>query len=284
MEYPFALVDVFAASPLGGNPLAVVAGPVPDALMPRIAAEFNQSETTFVMPPTQPRADWRLRSFTAAGVEVFGAGHNALGAWWWLVASGRVTVTGDRTLVHQEIGSQVLPVVITGDGIIMTQGAPEFGASTRDTTSLAAALGLSAQDLIAPGLPIQVVSTGAAHLLVPARDAATVDRARPDFARLLSVLQSLGGEGCYLFTLDGRISARFFNPTVGLWEDPATGTAAGPLSCYLLRYGRVAAGEHIQIAQGRAMGRPSLIEVRVNETAPEIIGRGIIVAEGVLRL
>jgi trans-2,3-dihydro-3-hydroxyanthranilate isomerase len=278
VEWFYALVDVFAEAPLGGNPLAVVAGSVPDALMPRIAREFNQSETTFVLPPTRAGADWRLRSFTAAGVEVFGAGHNALGAWAWLVATGRAA----GPVVYQEIGPSVLPVRITADGISMTQDAPEFGASASatDIVDLAAALGLGADDLTVPGLPTQVVSTGAPHLLVPARDAAVVDRARPDAARLLRVLQSLDGEGCYLFTLDGGISARFFNPTVGLWEDPATGTAAGPLACYLARYGRVAVGAHIQIAQGRAMGRPSRIDVRVGPAAPDIIGRGIIVAEG----
>jgi len=78
--------------------------------------------------------------------------------------------------------------------------------------------------------------------------------------------------------------ARFFNPTVGLWEDPATGTAAGPLACYLVRYGRATRGSPIYVEQGHAMGRPSRIELRVTETAVTITGRGIVVAEGLLRL
>ncbi|WP_448612323.1 PhzF family phenazine biosynthesis protein [Geodermatophilus sp. URMC 60] len=91
---PFAIVDVFGTDPLTGNPVAVVdlAGvdaPEPQQVlwMQAVAREFNQAETTFVLPPTDERAHRRLRSFTAAGVEVFGAGHNALGAWWWLVHS-----------------------------------------------------------------------------------------------------------------------------------------------------------------------------------------------------
>ena len=91
---PFHFVDVFAVEPLTGNPLVVVEGGTDLTLdlLQRIAREFNQSETTFLLPPTQPKADWRLRSFTPAGVEVFGAGHNALGAWWWLAQAGRLAL------------------------------------------------------------------------------------------------------------------------------------------------------------------------------------------------
>ena len=285
MEYPFAIVDVFATSPLGGNPLAVVAGPPSDALLPRIAREFNQSETTFVMPPTRAGADWRLRSFTAAGIEVFGAGHNALGAWWWLAATRRLDLGVGRTVFHQEIGADVLPVEVRPDGISMTQSTPKFGASPPDLATVASSLGLDAADLAIADLPAQVVSTGAAHLLVPVRDAAAVDRARVDVPRLLGVLRSVGAEGCYVFALGSAAPyARFFNPTVGLWEDPATGTAAGPLACYLVRYGRATRGSPIYVEQGHAMGRPSRIELRVTETAVTITGRGIVVAEGLLRL
>ena len=128
---PFHWVDVFAVEPLTGNPLAVVEGGedlAPD-LLRRIAREFNQSETTFVMRPTHPGADWRLRSFTAAGVEVFGAGHNALGAWWWLAEAGRLSLTSTESLFHQQIGDRVLPVTVSASGgipdrIIMDQESP----------------------------------------------------------------------------------------------------------------------------------------------------------------
>src|SRR5258706_12026859 len=109
---PFHLVDVFAVEPLTGNPLAVVDGGTDLTLdlFQRIAREFNQSETTFVLPPTRPKADWRLRSFTAAGVEGFGAGgHNSPGAWWWLAEAGRLTLHGRPTGVSQENGRRGPP-------------------------------------------------------------------------------------------------------------------------------------------------------------------------------
>jgi trans-2,3-dihydro-3-hydroxyanthranilate isomerase len=99
-------VDVFAVEPLTGNSLTVVedAADLTVDQLQRIAREFNQSETTFLLPPTRPDADWRLRSFTAAGAEVFGAGgHNSLGAWWWLVDAGEPSLNGDLTVFHQEI-------------------------------------------------------------------------------------------------------------------------------------------------------------------------------------
>src|SRR2546428_4023619 len=93
-QLKFFIVDVFTREPLAGNPLALV--PDADGLdsetMRRLGREFNQSETTFVLEPTRPDADWRLRFFTPDGTEVYGAGHNALGAWWWLAASGRLTL------------------------------------------------------------------------------------------------------------------------------------------------------------------------------------------------
>src|SRR5258706_6188208 len=113
---PFHLVDVFAVEPLTGNPLAVVDGGTDLTLdlFQRIAREFNQSETTFVLPPTRPKADWRLRSFTAAGVEGFGAGgHKSLCAWWWVAEAGRPEV--------QRKSNRVLPgeceALLSGPGV-----------------------------------------------------------------------------------------------------------------------------------------------------------------------
>ena len=244
---PFHIVDVFAVEPLTGNPLAVVDGGVDLTLdrFRRIAREFNQSETTFVLPPTRPKADWRLRSFTAAGVEVFGAGgHNSLGAWWWLAEAGRLALNGGATEFHQEIGERVLPVTISQTGgqlahVVMQQEAPVAGRRVEDLAALAASLGLAAADLAGDRAPCQVMFTGAAHLMVPIRDRHAVDRIQPDARALLAVLASVGAEGCYVFSMDPRhvdaaVYTRFFNPTVGIWEDPATGTAAGPLAAHLV--------------------------------------------------
>src|SRR2546423_8712574 len=120
----FALVDVFADEPLSGNPLAVVpdADGLDEDVLPRIAREFNQAETTFLVMPTAAGADHRLRSFTAGGVEVFGAGHNALGAWWWLAETGRLDRLGRW---HPEIGPAVLPVQVgPGRGALRGEAGP----------------------------------------------------------------------------------------------------------------------------------------------------------------
>jgi trans-2,3-dihydro-3-hydroxyanthranilate isomerase len=281
----FALVDVFSDRPLAGNPLAVVpdADHLDEAVLPRIAKEFNQSETTFLVAPTMPGADHRLRSFTPGGVEVFGAGHNALGAWWWLSDNGRLDRPG---VWHQQLGDVVLPVEVGPDRIAMRQEPARYG-STVEAAPLAAALGVD--DLGAPPkLPVaQVVETGAGHLMVGVRDRATVDSVSPDTAALRALLVAAGGEGCYVYSLDpieaGTTAyARFFNPVAGITEDPATGTAAGPLACLLNKHGL--AGDTVAITQGHLIGRPSRLEVRLDGVTPVLSGGATISATGTLHL
>ena len=293
---PFYLVDVFTDVPLAGNPLPVVAEAerLEESMMRAVAREFNQSETTFVLPPTRHGALRRLRSFTPTGDEVVGAGHNALGAWWWLATAGEVELDDEGgAVVAQEIGDRVLPVEVLGNGgtpmaIALEQAPPEFGRVVEDAAELAAALGLAPDDLD-EHVPAQVVSTGAAHLLVPARDRAAVGRAQPDAPRLKAVLAEAGGQGCYLYCLDpvdatAAAHARFFNPTVGISEDPATGSAAGPLVCRLASLGVVGEGVPVLVEQGHALGRPSQIRVEVAGARVRIAGAGVVVAEGTLKL
>jgi PhzF family phenazine biosynthesis protein len=289
----FSLVDVFTEAPLAGNPLAVVpdAHLLHESLLGRIAREFNQAETTFLFPPTRTGADWRLRSFTPAGVEVFGVGHNALGAWWWLATSGRLTLQCAHSRLHQELGKHVLPLTIEAaagqpTAIVMQQARPEFGSQVRDRASLAHALGLPAEALTPAELPPHVVSTGAAHLMVPVAQNA-ISEVRPDHEKLRQVLLSAGGQGCYAFALtpNGRtaVTARFFNPVAGIPEDPATGSAAGALACYLRRYG-VLTADRIRIAQGAEVGRPSELEVELSGEDVFLRGRAVVVADGVLHV
>jgi trans-2,3-dihydro-3-hydroxyanthranilate isomerase len=291
----FAIVDVFTTVPLTGNALAVVpdAEQLDLATMRGIAREFNQAETTFLLPATKPEASWRLRSFLPTGVEVYGAGHNALGAWWWLAAAGRLALDQPRTSWWQEIGDRVLPLeVIAEQGqpseVVMSQAAPSFGQEFGGGAALASALELASTDLDFERLPAQVVGTGAAHLMVPAHSREVVDRARWDAGRLGPLLSSVGAEGCYLFSLDpedaaATAHARFFSPLAGA-EDPATGSAAGPLACYLIARGVVDDGTGVVVAQGVAMGRPCRIEVRVRGKHVEIAGRAVVTVEGILVL
>ncbi|MGH2764190.1 MAG: PhzF family phenazine biosynthesis protein [Thermoleophilaceae bacterium] len=295
---PFALVDVFADTPLTGNPLAVVADAerLEEPVMRAVAREFNQSETTFVLPPTMPGATWRLRSFTPAGAEVVGPGHNVLGAWWWLATAGRIELDAEgRAALAQQIGDRVLPVEVSGrngrpEAVVIEQAPPELGRTVTDRDELAGALGFErgGADLL-EDMPAQVVSTGAAHLLVPARDRAVVERARPDAPRLAAVLAHVGGQGCYLYCLDpvdpaAVAHARFFNPTVGIWEDPATGSAAGPLVSRLVAQSVVPDGAPVLVEQGHAIGRPSRIQVQVSGERVRISGPSVVVAEGALTL
>ena len=292
----FYLVDVFTSEPFSGNPLAVVTGGEKLCFdqMQRIAKEFNQTETTFILPPKRKDVSWRLRSLTATGTEVFGAGHNALGAWWWLAESGRLQRVTSRTAFTQEIGERILRVEITWKAgrpisIGMTQTAPIYGDIIEDRKKLAHALGLSPDDIAIERVPAQVVSTGAAHLLVPLQSRAAVDQAQANANELLTVLQSAHGQGCYIFSLDTvntrtNAYARFFNPSVGIREDPATGSAAGPLACHLAAHGIEQKNRTIVIEQGTALGRRSVIYAKVTGTAVQISGTAVIVAQGVLKL
>jgi PhzF family phenazine biosynthesis protein len=288
-EWIAGLIDVFADTPLSGNPLAVVQGGagVDDATLRRIAGEFNQAETTFILPSS--RADHRLRSFTASGAEVFGAGHNALGAWLWLAERGALGPLSIPGRFLQEIGPDVLPIELERvDGRIhgrMRQAPLRLSPPWRDIAALADALGLGAGDVLADPPP-RPADTGAAHLMVRLRDAGRVDAARPDAGALLAVLQGAGAEGCYAYAFDPAAPttayARFFNPTVGLWEDAATGTAAGPLAAYLAASGHLPGGE-LAVEQGAGMGRRSILRIRLRPD-PELSGAGVIVLEGRLRL
>jgi len=293
---PFCFVDVFATRPLTGNPLSLVteADSLAVPQMRAIAREFNQSETTFLLRPSLPGATWRLRSFTPIGAEVFGAGHNALGAWLWLAAAGRLGAGDAVSALAQEIGGEVLAVEVTAaEGapatVWMDQSPPQFGAPVGDRAVLAAGLGLTEGDLV-PGEPALVVSTGAGHLLVPARDRGTVDRAEPDAPRLAAALRGADAEGCYLYSRDpvdaaGAVAyARFFNPVMGISEDPATGTAAGPLVARLVASGQLADDSTAVVEQGHSLGRPSRIQVTVSGPRVRVGGSGLVVAEGTLMI
>jgi trans-2,3-dihydro-3-hydroxyanthranilate isomerase len=166
----------------------------------------------------------------------------------------------------------------------MKQSALKLGSALTDMAPLTAALGLAPEDVLSNPAP-RVGNTGVAHLLVRLRDVAAVDRAEPSAKGLLKVLHAAAAEGCYVYAFDEatpeRAYARFFNPTVGLWEDAATGTAAGPLAAYLASQGLI--GGTIEIEQGTKMGRRSILRITL-APEPEISGAGIIVMRGRLSI
>jgi PhzF family phenazine biosynthesis protein len=289
-ELTAGLIDVFAEAPFGGNPLAVVenADRLSDAQMRRIAGEFNQAETTFLMK--SDRADRKLRSFTASGAEVFGAGHNALGAWLWMGEHGQLGSLDTPTTFRQEIGEDVLPITLVKVGGRvhgrMRQAALRLSPPLATTDSLAEVLGLEPDD-VEPFPAARAADTGAAHLMVRLSDVQAVDRAAPSAEALLTLLATAGAEGCYVYAFDpaspDTAYARFFNPTVGLWEDAATGTAAGPLCAYLGAEGLLNAEKTLVVEQGVKMGRRSLLQLRLTPD-PELSGTGVVVLRGTLTL
>ncbi|HMB28917.1 MAG TPA: PhzF family phenazine biosynthesis protein [Blastocatellia bacterium] len=295
--YKFALVDVFTEQPLAGNQLAVFpnAQGLTEDQMQAIAREFNYSETTFILPPRHAKADFRLRSFSPSA-EVFGAGHNALGAWWVLGAQGAVSLSDSGATLRQELGERVLPVEISSRAgsllrVAMTQGEPRYGKKLTGRAALAGALGLDPSELESEveSLDPQAVSTGARHLLVPVRSLAALKRVRVDAEKLIALASPLGCHGCYLFSLEtlepgSAAHARAFFPGIGISEDPATGSAAGPLAALLASRGLIPEDAWVVIEQGDQMARPSRIEARVRGDRIEVAGRSVIVAEGTLFL
>jgi PhzF family phenazine biosynthesis protein len=289
IELTAGLIDVFANEPLSGNPLAVVEGAdaLSDEQMRRVAGEFNQAETTFILQST--RADRKLRSFTASGAEVVGAGHNALGAWLWLAEQGELGAMHVPRTFQQEIGDVVLPITLAiVNGRIcgrMLQAPLTLLPKLSNTIALADALGLAAEEIL-NSPPVRPADTGVTHLLVRVRDHASVDGATPVASALLKVLRTTDAEGCYIYSYDPALPetayARFFNPTVGLWEDAATGTAAGPLAAYLAHEGIIKNGV-LAIEQGTKMGRRSILNIELTPDA-ELSGSGIILMRGTLVL
>jgi trans-2,3-dihydro-3-hydroxyanthranilate isomerase len=144
MQIRYAFVDAFTERPLAGNPVAIVphAETLDEPTMRRITRELNQVATTFILPPKNDFADWSLRSFNTSGHEVFGAGHNSLGAWWWLAESGNLTLGEGRNRFTQEIGGELLPVEVRCEHsqpvtVALTHLSPVFGAICEDLPQLA---------------------------------------------------------------------------------------------------------------------------------------------------
>jgi trans-2,3-dihydro-3-hydroxyanthranilate isomerase len=263
VRVPFRMVDVFADRPFAGNQLCVVPEPVdlPTGVMQTLAREIGFSETTFVTEVGGAR--YAMRIFTPA-TELPFAGHPSLGTAFVLVGEDRVSTPVTQAVAAGEFE---LWVDLARNFVRMRQGPAELGPAFAQRGDLAAAVGLTLDDL-APGLPIQLVSTGFGHLIVPMRDAATVARADPDPRRLSRLLLGAGTDGCYLFAItddraDGaQAKARLFAPPAGIIEDPATGSAAGPLGAYVVRHG-LTSSPFLTISQGEEIGRPSTLHVEV---------------------
>ncbi|MDX6692118.1 MAG: trans-2,3-dihydro-3-hydroxyanthranilate isomerase [Solirubrobacteraceae bacterium] len=276
---PITWVDVFTATPLTGNGLAVVhdADGIDDDTMLAFARETRLSETTFIQSSGEG-ADYRNRIWTMAG-EIAFAGHPSLGT---AVAVARARGTRNASFVQETIAGRQPVEVRLGDEerarASMLQEPPEFAAEAPAGEVMPVA-GLFGSDGD-PRFPPQVVSTGIKHLIAPVR-AEALDRAAPARADLRALLEPLGALVLYLVAFDpaaGTARARgFFLDPAGVTEDPATGSAAGPLLAYLHER---AGTEELTVHQGAQIGRPGVIECRWEEDRPRVAGNVVVVAEG----
>lgn len=274
-------LDVFTSRPLTGNGLAVIhdADELTDAFMLALARETRLSETTFIQRATVEGADYRNRIFSPPGEMPF-AGHPSLGT---AVAHARKSgVRAARYVQQTRAGLQPVEVELSGvtAHATMLQGPVHYGA-TPDPERVAGALGLTAADLVAE-LPPQVASTGAPHLLVLVRGGKLLPRLKLEAGALGGLLDELGAIVAYVAAIGdaGRVKARSFYLDRGLVvEDPATGSAAGPLVALLHRSG---VASKIEIDQGVEMARPSRLSAEMAGDLVRVGGDVVVVADATL--
>ena len=274
-RFRYVLVDVFTDTPLEGNALAVFtdAREIPEDRLQPLAREMNLSETVFVLPSDEAHA--RIRIFTPAAELKF-AGHPTLGSAF--VLGGPMQLEE----IHLETGAGVVPVRLEREGPRVVFGRMEQPVPTveawPDPEGLLGHLGVGGAQL-----PVEVYDNGMLHVYVVVGSENEVAALKPDLAALAEHPAALGvnvsaGSGT-------RWKTRMFAPSGGVPEDPATGSAAGPLAVHLARHGRIEFGQEIEISQGAEIGRPSTLYARTDGTGDEVTrvevgGSAVTVARG----
>lgn len=302
-QLKFYQADVFTSLPFGGNPVAVFpeAQGLDDDQLQQIAREMNLSETVFVLPPTDPAAVVRLRIFTPTQ-EIPFAGHPVLGTFYVLAQLGLIAITDGVTRVMQECNIGLFPVEIHAQEglitrVVMTQPKPLFLGAVEESDDLfdiAKALGLSKNQIVDTKCPVMVVSTGLPVLIVPVRTLTAVRSIVPDAAAIVELCGRLGANGIMVFTTVtvepfAAVHTRMFAPSIGILEDPATGSASGAMGAYLVHNGLVEVGPMTEliVEQGYEIARPSriLVQVESEDDAIQTVkvgGQCVMVVKGTL--
>lgn len=301
-RYRYLHLDVFTAEKFGGNQLAVFvdARGLSTGQMQAAAREMNFSESTFILPAERPDTDIRMRIFTP-GREMPMAGHPTVGSTFALALAGIIPAGRRRWVFGLNIGPT--PVDIDWDGerpafAWMTQQRPVYGPTVGDVDAAARAIGLKVDAIRATGLPVQEVSCGVPFVFFPVATRADVDAAAPDLSAFNRLCEAAGADNHAMFVFspergpdDATVYSRMFAPGLGVFEDPATGAASGPLGCYLVRHGVVPPGQADRMLslQGVKMGRPSRVHVAIGLDAGAITrvqvgGEAVLVGEGHLEL
>jgi trans-2,3-dihydro-3-hydroxyanthranilate isomerase len=266
-SYRYRVVDVFTKQPLQGNPLAVFpdASGLDDATMQKIARELNLSETTFVLPPTRPDCLARVRIFTPVREMVF-AGHPTVGTSFVLLEEGLAAKHADRFVLEEKVGPVLIRVEAGERPLIWLTTPPILDGPVFDRELCAKATGLHPGELL--DIPPQLLSAGNPNLFIAVKNKDAVDRSWVDAASL-ATLKAPGQEAICVFvfspTSEGAYS-RMFAPEHGVIEDPATGSATGPLAAYMMQHNLVSHDPDTRFfsEQGAKMGRRSILYVHIH--------------------
>jgi PhzF family phenazine biosynthesis protein len=276
---PFKQVDVFTSVPLLGNPVAVVlegAG-LSDTDMQAFANWTNLSETTFVLPPNDPAADYAVRIFTPRSELPF-AGHPTLGTAHAVIEAGIAKPKDGKIIQQCALG---LIEVSVGDAGLSLKMPPHTVSPAADPTSLAVALGGVSFGKDAP----QVVNVGPRWVIAQLDTVDAVETLTPDLAALTAYDRAYNTTGITLFAENGddSITVRTFAPLDGIAEDPVCGSGNGALAAYRLHNGAVKDGDRYLASQGRQVGRDGKVHVRIDGGDIHIGGNCVTVLEGVFQ-
>ncbi len=294
--FTYRLLDVFTRTAFGGNPLAVFtdARGLSDTMMQSIARELNLSETTFVLPPRASPHHYWVRVFTPLA-ELPSGGLPTIGTAYALALEERLRREATRQRVVFEDQTGPVSVTMETPMFSMQQPLPSFGPIFGERDALAAMLGLDPSALPS-GMPVQSVSCTVPYLLVPVANLAAMEsiRFRQDIWE--RVLARSPHPHVLAFTLQCRSEGssahcRMFAPGLGLHEDPATATAAGPLVAYFARWGLLGPDPRVEFVceQGIEIGRPSFIHVTIERNLDQIVslrvgGQCIAIGQGEIHI
>ncbi len=265
MKLQYHVVDVFTKVPLEGNALAVFpdADELDTATMQRVARELNLSETTFIFPRQSTAGVTRVRIFTPSSEMKF-AGHPTIGTAYVMRELGLISESASEFTLKENVGLVPIRVDIGGDPLLWLKTPAIAREGAYDRAQCAAALTLTEDDLL-PNAPCELYTAGNPTIFIPLRDCDAVDRASVDSSSLGTLLAHRKDPTCifpFTPTSEGAYS-RMFALELGVMEDPATGSATGPLAAYMMDHGLVARADGTRFIseQGTKMGRRSILHV-----------------------
>lgn len=290
----YYVLDVFSNKSYKGNPLSVVFtnGNLKLEVYQNIAKEFGYSETSFVYYSAALKA-LTVRSFTPTGIEIEGAGHNLLGAVCGALLK-QIPIFHEQSETDRFVIMKHSPIKLTASfdpvtqyPIVQMHQKPAVIIQEIPTYKIAVALGLKIEDLDVSDYVPTIIKTEVAHTMVPIKNSQILNDCVPDNKLLIEISKEYGFEGFYCFTISDQkpeniAEARFFNPLIGINEDPATGTAAGPLIGFLTKKKFTQPNKEYKILQGVKLNQPSLIEVMNRENDILVGGSSIVTMRGEL--